>query len=65
MTVPLWARSVAAVIGGLLVLTVWANVIKTLIVPRPLTHGLAIRVTRTVNRIFRLAAERDRRLPRA
>ena len=56
MTVPLWARSVAAVIGGLLVLAVWANVIKTLIVPRPLTHGLAIRVTRTVNRIFRLAA---------
>src|SRR5580692_6377499 len=58
MTVPLWARSVAAVIGGLLVLTVWANVIKTLVVPRPLTHGLAIRVTRTVNRIFRLTADR-------
>jgi hypothetical protein len=56
MTVPLGARSVAAVIGGLLVLAVWANVIKTLIVPRPLTHGLAIRVTRTVNKIFRLAA---------
>src|SRR5580698_824331 len=55
MTVPLWARSVAAVIGALLVLTVWANVIKTLIVPRPITHGLAIRVTRTVNRAFRLA----------
>ena len=32
--------------------------IKTLVVPRPLTHGLAIRVTRTVNRIFRLAADR-------
>ena len=56
MTVPLWARSVAAVIGALLVLIVWANVIKTLIVPRPITHGLAIRVTRTVNRAFRLAA---------
>ena len=56
MTVPLWARSIAALIGGLLVLAVWANVIKTLIVPRPLTHGLGIRVARTVNRIFRLAA---------
>jgi hypothetical protein len=56
MTVPVWARSVAALIGALLVLAVWANVIKTLIVPRPLTHGLAIRVTRTVNRMFRLAA---------
>jgi hypothetical protein len=56
MTVPLWARSVAALVGGLLVLTVWANVIKTLIVPRPLTHGLAIRVTRAVNKMFRLAA---------
>ena len=58
MTVPLWARSVAALVGGLLVVSVWANVIKTLIVPRPLTHGLAIRVTRTVNRIFRLRADR-------
>src|SRR5579859_4191298 len=56
MTVPLWARSVAALVGGLLVVSVWANVIKTLIVPRPLTHGLAIRVTRTVNKLFRLAA---------
>src|ERR1700679_379217 len=56
MVVPLWAGSVAALIGGLLVLVVWANVIKTLIVPRPLTHGLAIRVTRTVNKIFRLVA---------
>jgi hypothetical protein len=56
MVVPIWARSIAALIGGLLVLVVWANVIKTLIVPRPSSHGLAIRVTRLVNRIFRLAA---------
>ena len=56
MVVPLWARSIAALIGGLLVLVVWANVIKTLIVPRPSSHGLAIRVTRMVNRIFRLVA---------
>jgi hypothetical protein len=56
MVVPIWARSIAALIGGLLVLVVWANVIKTLIVPRPSSHGLAIRVTRMVNRIFRLVA---------
>src|ERR1700722_9472363 len=56
MVVPLWARSIAALIGGLLVLAVWGNVIKTLIVPRPITHGLAIRGTRTVNTIFRLVA---------
>jgi hypothetical protein len=58
MVVPLWARSIAALIGGLLVLVVWANVVKTLIVPRPASHGLAIRVTRMVNRIFRLAPAR-------
>jgi hypothetical protein len=56
MAVPIWVRSVAAVFGGLLVLVVWANVIKTLIVPRPVTHGLAIRVVRLVNKAFRLAA---------
>jgi hypothetical protein len=56
MAVPIWARSVVAVFGGLLVLIVWANVIKTLIVPRPVTHGLAIRVVRLVNKAFRLAA---------
>src|SRR3984957_3545706 len=56
MMVPVWARSIAALGGALLFLAVWGNVIKTLIVPRPITHGLAIRVTRTVNRIFRLVA---------
>jgi hypothetical protein len=54
MAVPLYARSPAAVIGGLLVLTVWASVIGTLIVPRSggrLTRLLA----RLVNAAFRLA----------
>ncbi len=55
MAVPIWARSVAALIGALLVVGVWANVIKTLIVPRPTRRGLGLRVTRMVNRIFRLA----------
>jgi hypothetical protein len=35
MVVPLAARSVLAVVGALLVLTAWASVIGTLIVPRP------------------------------
>jgi hypothetical protein len=55
MTVPLYARSVAAIIGGVLVLIAWSNVIGTLIVPRPLGSGLARRVARMVNGAFRLA----------
>jgi len=54
MAVPLHARSLAAVMGGLLVLTVRASVIGTLIVPRSggrLTRLLA----RLVNAAFRLA----------
>ena len=39
MTVPVWARSVAAVIGALLVLR-YGPRIKTLIVPRPITPAL-------------------------
>jgi hypothetical protein len=56
MTVPLYARSVAAIIGGVLVLTAWGNVIGTLIVPRPLGSGLGRRVARMVNGAFRLAS---------
>ncbi len=56
MAVPLSARSVAAVIGGLLVLAAWISVIETLIVPRRGGGGLARRVARIVNGAFRLAA---------
>jgi hypothetical protein len=35
MAVPLYARSVAAVIGGLLVLAAWNSVLEMLVVPRP------------------------------
>ena len=56
MTVPMYARSVAAVIGGLLVLVVWASVIGTLIVPRPGNGRLARRVVWLVNMAFRRAA---------
>jgi hypothetical protein len=45
MAVPLCARSVAAIIGGMLVLAGWTNLIKTLIVPRPMSGGLASRMT--------------------
>jgi hypothetical protein len=56
MTVPLYARSIAAGIGGLLVLTVWASVIGTLIVPRPGNGHLSHWVAWLVKVAFRLAA---------
>jgi hypothetical protein len=56
MVVPLYARSVAALFGGLLVVAAWASVIKTLIVPRPEGPGLARWAAWMVNRSFRLAA---------
>jgi hypothetical protein len=56
MVVPLYARSVAALIGGLLVVAAWASVIKTLIVPRPEGPGLARWAAWMVNTSFRLAA---------
>ena len=55
MTVPLYARWVAAIIGCVLVLTACSNVIGTLVVPRALGGGLALRVARMVNGAFRLA----------
>jgi hypothetical protein len=58
IAVPLCARSAAAIIGGILVLVAWTNVIGTLIVPRPMGSGLGRRVARTVNGAFRLATRR-------
>ena len=40
MAVPTAARVVPAIIGGLLVLTAWASIIGTVIVPRPFTTWL-------------------------
>ena len=54
MVVPLAARSVASVAGGLLVLTAWASIIGTLIVPRPVSSWLTRWVDRSVNWAFRL-----------
>jgi hypothetical protein len=53
--VPLVGRWLAAVVGGLLVLTVWGSVIGTLIVPRPVGSWLTRWVDRLVNGAFGLA----------
>jgi hypothetical protein len=58
MAVPLFARSVAAVIGGLLVLVVWISVIGTLMVPRPVGRRLTYWAAWLVRGAFRLAAGR-------
>src|SRR6201996_208133 len=55
MAVPLCARSLAAIIGGVLVLAVWTTETWTLIVPRPMAGGLARQAVRVVNAAFRLA----------
>ena len=44
MTVPQCARSVAAVIGGLLVLAAWSSAVETLIVPRPEAAAIMLTV---------------------
>jgi hypothetical protein len=55
MVIPLAGRSVAAVGGGLLVLTAWASAVGTLIVPRRVSSWLTRWVDRLVNGAFRLA----------
>ncbi len=54
MVVPLGGRSVAAVVGALLLLTAWASVIGTVIVPRPVSSWLTRWVDRIVDGAFRL-----------
>jgi hypothetical protein len=56
MVVPLIARSAAAVVGALLVLTAAASVMGTLIVSRPVANWLTRLVDQAVNRAYRLAA---------
>jgi len=56
MVVPVGGRSVAAVAGGLLVVAVWASVVGTVIVPRPVSSWLTRWVDRVVNGAFGLAA---------
>jgi hypothetical protein len=65
MVVPLAARSLAAVVGGLLVLTAWSSVIGTLIVSRSVGSWITRLVDRMVMAGFRLVtrniAEYERR----
>jgi hypothetical protein len=58
MVVPLAARDVAAVIGGLLVVSAAASIIGTLIVPRPITNWLTRLVDRIVNAVFAISTAR-------
>jgi len=52
MVVPDAARSVAAIVGGVLVLTAWASIIGTVIVPRSVRNWLTRSVDGVVNKIF-------------
>jgi hypothetical protein len=52
MVVPLAARSVAAVVGALLVLTAWSSVVGTLVVPRPVRSWLVRSVDKLVNKAY-------------
>src|SRR5215471_5489867 len=54
MVVPLAGRWVAAAAGVALVLTAWASIIGTLIVPRPISSWLTRWVDRSVNWAFQL-----------
>ena len=58
MVVPEAARIVAAVLGGLLVITAADSVIGTIIVPRPISSWLTRLVDMLVNGIFKLATFR-------
>src|SRR5215467_1537073 len=52
MVVPLAGRAVAAVAGGVLVLTVWISAVGTLITPRQISNWLTRLVDKTVNKAF-------------
>jgi hypothetical protein len=58
MVVPDAARSVAAVVGGVLVLAVWASIIGTVIVPRPVRNWLTRWADRAVGKIYYIATSR-------
>ena len=57
MAVPLFGRVIAAVIGGVLVLTVWGSVIGALIVSRPVASRLTRAADKAVNVLFRMINE--------
>jgi hypothetical protein len=54
MTVPLWGRVIAAVVGGVLVIIVWSSVIGALIVSRPVGSRLTRIADTCVDGMFRM-----------
>jgi hypothetical protein len=56
MVVPLAVRVLAAVAGGVLVLTVWTSAVGTLITPRQVSNWLTRMVDRSVDKVFKMAA---------
>jgi len=57
VAMPLFGRVIAAVIGGVLVLTVWGSVIGALIVSRPVASRLTRAADKSVNVLFRMINE--------
>jgi hypothetical protein len=57
MVVPLAVRSLAAVAGGALVLTVWTSAVGTLITPRQVSNWLTRLVDHVVTKTFGLVAK--------
>jgi hypothetical protein len=55
MVVPVAGRSVAAALGAALVIIVWASVVGTVIVPRPVSTWLTRLVDKTVGKSFHMA----------
>ena len=64
MVIPLAGRVVAAVAGGVLVLTVWISAVGTLITPRPVSNWLTRLVDQLVNKAFSTAARHMPSYPR-
>src|SRR5690349_23458083 len=64
MEVPVAVRSVAAVVGALLVLATGVSVVETLIVPRAVSSRLTRWVDQIVTAVFRIAGRRIRDYPR-
>jgi hypothetical protein len=64
MVVPLAGRAVAAVAGGVLVLTVWISAVGTLITPRSISNWLTRLVDHSVNKVFSTAARHMPSYPR-
>src|SRR5215472_4416389 len=64
MVIPLAGRAVAAVVGGVLVLTVWISAVGTLITPRQISNWLTRLVDQSVNKAFTVIASHVTDYPR-